>query len=408
MGRFLIMGGEKDIFGPFIVGAGLTIAWIAAALLLIHALLAARRRMFSTFLLEHIRALTRLNLPLTNGLGQSSQRLSHGRQEALLLVTEGLAEGRLVGDALASVAIESDRRLGRWARFWPSRKLVSAAEAEVLRVGEISGNLPDALDLVVQERRRFAELRGQLVAEFVYPLVLAMALSGLFALLVLVVLPRYAQIFTEMDVPLPALSQHVMNMRHWAAIHLWILPIALLFLFIGFGLRHSLRRPFLRGAGRTLAPWVRAAYAIPFYQRSMRRAQLREFCRELAMLLRVGTPAHRALRVIAEGTLNPWFRERVRHAADLAERGVALGDAMDQAGVDRRAAWFARSLADRADLSEGLMRLGDDYGANFSWFASVAARTAPPMAIIAIGVLVACVVIGLYLPILKIMNSLGG
>jgi type II secretory pathway component PulF len=98
----------------------------------------------------------------------------------------------------------------------------------------------------------------------------------------------------------------------------------------------------------------------------------------------------------------------VRRAADLAERGVALGDAMDQAAVDRRAAWFARSLADRADLSEGLMRLGDDYAANFSWLASIAARTAPPLAIIAIGVLVACVVIGLYLPILKVMNSLGG
>ena len=402
------MGGEKDIFGPFIVGAGLTIAWIAAALLLIHALLAARRRMFSTFLLEHIRALTRLNLPLTNGLGQSSQRLSHGRQEALLLVTEGLAEGRLVGDALASVAIESDRRLGRWARFWPSRKLVSAAEAEVLRVGEISGNLPDALDLVVQERRRFAELRGQLVAEFVYPLVLAMALSGLFALLVLVVLPRYAQIFTEMDVPLPALSQHVMNMRHWAAIHLWILPIALLFLF------HRLR------------PSPQPAQAVPSRGRANARAMGQGRVRDTVLST---LHAPRAVEGILPGTghaaarrdacapgapghrrrhSDPWFRERVRHAADLAERGVALGDAMDQAGVDRRAAWFARSLADRADLSEGLMRLGDDYGANFSWFASVAARTAPPMAIIAIGVLVACVVIGLYLPILKIMNSLGG
>lgn len=400
------MGGEQNVLSAFIVGAALTLAWIVAALLLIHVLLAARRRMFSTFLLEHIRALTRLNLPLTNGLSQSSQRLSHGRQEALRLVTEALAEGQLVGDALASVTIESERRLGRWARFWPSRKLVSPAEAEVLRVGEMSGNLPEALRLAVEERRRFAEMRGQLVAEFIYPLVLAMVLSGLFALIVLVVLPRYAMIYEELGMKLPALTVHVLEMRHWGTVHLWFLPVALIVLFIAFGLRHSLRRPFLRGAGAMSARWFEAAYAIPFHQRSMRRAQLKEFCRELAMLLRVGTPAPRALRVIAEGTLNPWFRERVRRAADLAERGAALGDALDHAGVDRRAAWFARSLADRADLSEALMRLGDDYAASFSWTVSVAARTAPPLAIMAIGALVACVVIGLFLPILKLMNSL--
>ena len=321
-------------------------------------------------------------------------------------MTEGLAEGQLVGDALALVTIESERHLGRWARFWPSRKLVSPAEAEVLRVGEMSGNLPDALRLVVEERRRFAEMRVHLVAEFVYPLVLAMALSGLLVLIVLVVLPRYVRMFSEMDVPLPVLTLAVMEMRHWVGFHLWVLPVALIVLFIVFRLRHSLRRPFVRGAGPRPAPWVRAAYAIPFYQRSMRCAQLKEFCRELAMLLRVGTPAHRALRVIADGTLNPWFRERVRRAADLAEQGVALGDALDQAAVDRRAAWFARGLADREDLSAGLMRLGDDYAANFSWLSSIAARTAPPLAIMAIGFLVACVVIGLFLPLLKVMGSL--
>ena len=67
------MGEERSVLSAFIVGAALTGAWVVAVLLLVHVLLAARRRIFSTFLLEHIRALTRLNLPLVNGLGQSSR-----------------------------------------------------------------------------------------------------------------------------------------------------------------------------------------------------------------------------------------------------------------------------------------------------------------------------------------------
>ena len=34
------------------------------------------------------------------------------------------------------------------------------------------------------------------------------------------------------------------------------------------------------------------------------------------MLLRVGAPAHRALRVLADGTMNPWFRDRIQGVRD--------------------------------------------------------------------------------------------
>jgi type II secretory pathway component PulF len=122
----------------------------------------------------------------------------------------------------------------------------------------------------------------------------------------------------------------------------------------------------------------------------------------------VHVPAHRALRLLADGTLNPWFRDRVRKAADLCEQGVPLADALDQVGLDRRAAWFARGAANAPDLSEALARLAEDCRTQTSWAAAVAGRLLPPVVVLCIGIVVGTTVLSLFLPLIKLMNSLGG
>jgi type II secretory pathway component PulF len=161
--------------------------------------------------------------------------------------------------------------------------------------------------------------------------------------------------------------------------------------------REPLRELTLR-----LPQWV--AYKIP----PVRRAMLAEFCTELAMLIRVGAPAHRALSLLAEGTMNPWFRDRIRVAAELCEKGEHLSTAMEKAGLDRRAAWFGRAAGDAAELADSLSQLADDYRARVSWVIAVGGNLVPPLVILGIGCVIGFVVISLFLPLVKLANSLAG
>ena len=135
---------------------------------------------------------------------------------------------------------------------------------------------------------------------------------------------------------------------------------------------------------------------------------LAEFCTELAMLIRVGSPAHRALRLLADGTMNPWLRDRIRSAADLCEKGESLSVALDKAGLDRRAAWIGRAANNQTELADALGQLAEDYRGRISWGIALGGRILPPLLILGIGCVVGFVVISLFMPLVKLANALGG
>ena len=214
--------------------------------------------------------------------------------------------------------------------------------------------------------------------------------------------------FEELDVTLPRFTQYLMASARVFARFGFLVPGLILLAIPFFYWPSSWGRAMTRverGFGEFLQ---RLVYFIPFMHGSLRRAHLAEFCRELGMLLRVGTPAPRAFRVIADGTMNPWFRDRVRRAAELCEGGVNLADALDRARLDHRVGWFARAAGTTGDLATGLYELGEDYAARTSWAISVAARLIPPMLILGVGFIVAWVVVALLLPLVSLMNAMGG
>ena len=399
---------------PIIIVLALFVLWVLISLLMGNPIRVVRRRLFGTFLLEHLQALARLRLPIARSLGTVASRLPRASQRYLRNVEKNLNEGLLVGDAIACINRPPNNLherlddLLRKLQPVPLPRLVSPAEAEVLRIGEMSGDLERALGIVLKERRRFAELRNWLFGALLYPAAVMIVLGGLLAGVLTYIVPKFKAMFQEMDVELPVMTQLLLDVadvvkRGWYGVIFLIALLALILLR-----RFGLVRPLVRGR-RRVSDWVRrGVYLVPFAYGAMRRALLAEFCRELGMLLRVGTPAPRALRVIAEGTLNPWFRDRVRRTAELCEGGVALGDALDRARLDYRAGWFARAAGTAGDLAGGLYELGEDYAARVSWTVSVAARLIPPLLILGVGLILAWSVVALLMPLLSLMNSMGG
>ena len=376
-------------------------AWFGAKAVLSYPFKALRRRIFGTMLLEHISALARLGLPVAKGIGTSAPRRSFGWRKDLERIEKGLEEGRLIGDALALVPGED------FMGYNPAHKLVSPAEAEVLRIAEMTGSLGHGIELVLLERRRFASLQNWAFGVFAYPAAVLLVVLSLLSGLMTFVVPKFAAMFRELDVALPTMTHYLISFadrfKQW-----WVFLVPLVVLAIILYKRRSVfMRSLIRGKGRLRDALQRAIYLVPFIHGGIRRAHLGEFCRELAMLLRVGTPAHRALAVIGEGTMNPWFRERVKRAAVLCEHGMGLDVALDKTGLDQRIGWFAQTMTSAPELADSLDVLGEDYMQEVSWPLIVAARIVPPTMVVVIGVLVGFVVVSLFMPLIQLMGSMG-
>jgi type II secretory pathway component PulF len=371
------------------------------------------RRAFSLLVLEHLYALAKLGLPLTRGMRYCAEgTLSRTSREDLRAVERGLDQGMLVGDALAHVPEGGLlRHSSRLVAPSTAARLVSPAEAEVLRVGEMSGNLAQAVQFVITERRRHSSIRASLLAASFYPLALILAISFVATGLTMFIVPKFKKMFDELNVELPFLTRTLIGFTDVVGAHWYWFLMLLMMMGLSTVVTAGIVAPRLRARARHDwrwgEPFERFIDRVPFVHRPLRRAQLAEFCHEMAMLLRVGTPTHRALRVIAEGTLSPWLRERATVAANAAEAGRGLGEALDAAGLDHRAAWFGHAFADREDMADALARLGDDYAERISWTAALVTRLLPPLVVLVLGTCVAWVVIALFLPLLKLIMSVG-
>ena len=264
-----------------------------------------RRLLFSTFLLEHMRALMRLGLPLARGLDACSGQLGPHSARDLENVQEGLSRGELLGDALGRVPFGGVSLFVLVFRFLsfvlarPVARLVTPAEAEVLRIGERSGGLSEAVDLVLDERQRYEEIRSMLRNDLLYPLFLIVTVGAVATGIMTFIMPRMVRMLSDMGMDesfgLAAsfAAFPIMKIGGWG-----IFCAAMAVLIWRFSL-HG--RPVANEDAPMRDGFRRLLYSVPLVRGALRAAFLIEFCRELGLLLRVETPLPQALEALCEG-----------------------------------------------------------------------------------------------------------
>jgi len=345
-------------------------------------------------LLNHAAAMTRLGLPLRQGLKRCAGRLGKTARHELDAVLSGLDEGQLFGDAMSRPLVRKRGELRP-----KMLGLVSLAEAETLRAGEMSGNLGEAVALVVEGRmsgwRRSRALWG-MAYSFLVLLAVAQAGVGFF-----VTNPMLLRMFKEFSMLLPPPTLLALAIGAPASAGFRVLAaVGVLWVVIG-----------RLGGGWTLGrlpPLWRRLAGLPACALGLgRRRWLARVCHDLAMLLRVGTPAPRALEIVAEATKNPWRADRLLKAARLCGQGVDLGAALTQARVDPAVAWVAGVQTHGGEISAALRRLGDEYVARAAWAERVALEVGSLVVIAIAGLFTVLMAFGLVLPIWKLAASMG-
>ncbi|MFB0524343.1 MAG: type II secretion system F family protein [Phycisphaerae bacterium] len=93
----------------------------------------------------------------------------------------------------------------------------------LIAAGESTGGLVEMLDRLATLKQKQLRVRSAVVGALIYPSLLVVLTSGIFSLLLLFVVPRFAMLFDVLDVPLPASTQALVDISHafrsywWAA-----------------------------------------------------------------------------------------------------------------------------------------------------------------------------------------------
>src|SRR3546814_2417193 len=103
----------------------------------------------------------------------------------------------------------------------------------MVSAGESTGSLTVILARLADLLERHAEVRGKLIAALAYPIVLAVVAIGVVAALMIFVVPRVVEQFTDTGQQLPFLTRAMIAISSFAANWWWL--IALLIAAAAFG-----------------------------------------------------------------------------------------------------------------------------------------------------------------------------
>ncbi|MEX0420600.1 type II secretion system F family protein [Spiribacter pallidus] len=332
-----------------------------------------------TRILQRMAALIDAGIPLAQALEMLAAEERHGAGRRLL---ESLAEGIASGSDLSAVLAE-----------WPS--CFDELARGLIAAGEQSGELPALLRRIVDHRQRLAQTRQRLRRALFYPgLVLAVALLVTAALLIFVI-PRFEAMFSDLDAPLPAFTQSVIDLSRWFRTGggtLVPMLTGLLPLLWGFA-RYLPRLHHLRD---------RLRVRLPIYGGVHRRALLCRFARTLALLLRADVPATEALSAVARALDNHHYQRLVTRMVHELRAGRSMADAI------ARSEGFSPALAQVAAVGESTGRLPallDELAAaeegELERRVSALTSSIEPLMMALLGLLVGALVFAMYLPVFR-------
>jgi len=298
-------------------------------------------------------------------------------------VHSGVLEGRRLADAL-----------GAEPRSFPPlyRAMVSA--------GESSGSLPTIMERLSDLMERQAVIRSKVLTAITYPSVLAAFAVCVVAALMIFVVPKVVEQFDTVGQQLPLLTRMVMGISAFLAGYWWLL--AILLGLAAFGLWRALKVESFRYRFDSVL------LRLPLLGRLIRDLHAARMARTLSTMVASRLPLMEGLSLTTQTVHNRVLRQASEEIVEAIRGGGSLSAALRRAGVFPPLLVYLTASGESAGRLDTMLERAADYlEREFDSFTSAALAMLEPVIIIAMGGIVAVIILSILLPILQLQSLTG-
>ena len=201
-------------------------------------------------------------------------------------------------------------------------KIFSGVYVSMVEVGEVLGSLEEVLNLLAIQLKKEHDLKSKVLGAMMYPAVILAATIGIGILMMVVVIPRIAKIFSELNVELPATTRFVIGLSGFIRDHTFLVIVMIVSLIVSFKL-FSKSVP-----GKKVFHFL--FIRTPFIKDIVIKINSARFCRSLASLLGGGVPIVKSLEIVASTATNVYYRQAISDAAQEVQKGMALNGVLEK------------------------------------------------------------------------------
>jgi type IV pilus assembly protein PilC len=269
----------------------------------------------------------------------------------------------------------------------------------MVKAGEAGGILDQILERLASFAEKAEAIRSKIKGALTYPIVVICFAVVIVALVMVFIVPKFEEVFKQMNVQMPPLTLVLLSTARFLKDWWWAI-------FLGIGAVYFLFRVLQRGyAFRKLVH--RAQLRVPVSGPLMKKTIVARFARTFGTLLGAGVPILEALTIIRDATTNLVVGEALENVHKNIKQGETITRPMQESGV------FDDIVVNMVDVGEQsgnldrmLMKVADAYEREVDDAVSTLFKVIEPVLIIGLAGVVGTIVLALFLPILKVMDTM--
>ncbi|MFW5926713.1 MAG: type II secretion system F family protein [Wenzhouxiangella sp.] len=319
--------------------------------------------------------LTKAGVPLIHGLNNVAESTRNPvLRDAIETVVEALESGRELADGLAQ-----------------NPDVFPPMFVSIVRVGENSGNLEEAFLQLTHYLELERDFRARLKQALRYPAMVIAAMFIAVAILMVWVIPVFAQFFERHDAELPLPTQIIIAVSGFTSEWWWIILAGVIALIFTFRIWTRTEDGRYR--------WDRTKLRLPVVGKILFEGAMARFARSFGMTYRSGVPLIQGLTLVSRAVENEYVGQAVNDMRTGIERGESLSRTAAATGLFSPLVLQMIGVGEETgDVDAMLTETAEHYEREVDYDLRNLSAAIEPILLIFLAVLVLILALGVFLP----------
>lgn len=280
-------------------------------------------------------------------------------------------------------------------------KVFNSLYVNLARAGETGGVLDVVLLRLANYLEKIEALRRRIKGAMIYPAIVIVVAVAVLSVVILFVVPVFAELFKDLGTTLPVLTQIVVNVSSFIRNNIFYIAVSLVLIVILITLLHRRSYQVRRLTDAFLLRlWIVGDLIL--------KTAVARFSRTLSTLTAGGIPILDGLEITARASGNLVIEEAILGARKSVSEGQTLAEPLSlRPNIFSPMVVQMISVGEQTGaLDEMLSKIADFYEDEVDVAIAALMSALEPLIIVFLGITVGIIVISMYLPMFKLISTL--
>jgi type IV pilus assembly protein PilC len=270
----------------------------------------------------------------------------------------------------------------------------------MVQAGEIGGVLDEVLNRLAKLLEDMARLQNQIKSAMSYPLVVGFLATAIFVGMTVFLIPIFANIFEDIGVELPPLTQFLMTCSkilrsYWSLAILGVIVVGQI----------AYKQYYKTPVGKLTVDTY--SLKVPLFGDLIQKSSVARFSRTFGSLTRSGVPIITCLEIVRDTSGNQVIANAIDDARKEVQEGGMISSALNKNQVFPAMSIQMMMIGEETGELDGmLMKVADFYEDEVEQAVKSLTSILEPLMIVVLGGMVGTILLAMYLPMFKVFESL--